>query len=61
MKHSNSLFTYNMQITVISRPYYEKESKTLESVRKGQEGERSCFEIVVRKHLTNASGELRAL
>ena len=39
-------FDATMQIIVISRPYFEKESKTLESVRKGQEGERSCFEIV---------------
>ena len=39
-------FDATMQIIVISRPYYEKERKTLESVRKGQEGERSCFEIV---------------
>ena len=54
-------FDVTMQIIVISRPYYEKESKTLESVRKGLEGERSCLKLLTPKHLTNASGELRAL
>ena len=55
-------FDATMQIIVISRPYYEKESKTLlESVRKGQEGRDLALKLLTPKQLTNASGELRAL
>ena len=58
---STRRFDTTMQIIVISRAYYEKESKTLEPFAMGRKGRDLALKLLIRQHLTNASGELRAL